>query len=155
MAYLTDTQAKWALYGVSGLFLLLWLKAQQDGKSMVEVAGQAAANAVVDVVKGAGGALYDAGAAVADTAVHAYLSEQEKAFINDVYVYGMAMVSTPVEQGIALSFMPSQWTKAALFAGDAWVVMKAQMAADAIHQYRQAQGIEPKPAPGFFSKLFN
>lgn len=145
MAFVTDQQAKWVAYGMGGLLVLLWLKAQQDGKTMARVAGEAAADAAIEVVKGAGSTLYDAAADAGSYVVKAYLTEQEQHFLDQVYLYGAALPQSPVEQGIALSFMPTQWTKAALWVGDSWQIMKARMAGQAVHEYRQATGIESKP----------
>ncbi|MBB5190709.1 hypothetical protein HNQ50_001431 [Silvimonas terrae] len=155
MVFLTAMKNKYVWYGAGGLLLLLWLKAQASGKSMVTEAAITIGGAVADVAVATGQDLYDAAKPIVEYPLAAARSAAQTEFIGDVWGVAGVIPQGPVEEAIILDYMPTgQLVMDGLPLLGTYVGVKAMLAGRAVHQYRQAVGIEPKDPPGFLSKLF-
>ncbi|SMC29372.1 hypothetical protein SAMN02745857_03792 [Andreprevotia lacus DSM 23236] len=147
---LSDKQAKWVLYGAGALALYLYLRGVRGVAADV---GKVA----LDVAQATGTALYETGKAAGSDWLAKTRTVAEIQWLQSVR--GLTGVSPggPVEESILMSYMPSTATVQldAVPGVGLYVAVRANLAGSAVHQYRQAVGIEPKPAPGFFQKLFS
>ncbi|WP_155845247.1 hypothetical protein [Chitinilyticum aquatile] len=129
----------------AGWLAWVWLNKKPGetlGKALVTQTGEAA----IEVVKATGGVVYEGAEMWLQDIKTAAGQQNRKAFLLDVQALAGVVPQSPIEENIILSYMP-----AAMMALDgfpileAYPAIKAVMAGRAVHEYRQAVGIEPKP----------